>query len=106
MILAQDEHGTAQRAVPVVAIFGRGGAGKSSLAVRVAHELNDHFTDGVLHAALQQPPTPERTGAQVARFLRALGAPGTALPDDLGERSELYRTWLAGRRVLVVLDDA
>ena len=87
--------GTPGHALPVVAISGRGGVGKSSLAVRVAHEVAGRFPDGQLYADL-------RDGDPLARFLRALGV---AVPDTADERAALYRTTLAGRRVLVVLDD-
>jgi DNA-binding SARP family transcriptional activator len=81
-------------ALPVVAISGRGGVGKSSLAIRVAHELAEHFPDGQLYA--------DRPDGDPARFLRALGR---AVPDTPDERAALYRSTLAGKRVLVVLDD-
>ncbi|TDV47890.1 DNA-binding SARP family transcriptional activator [Actinophytocola oryzae] len=87
--------------MPVVAISGRGGVGKSSLAVRVAHELAEHFPDGQLYADLRDTSPP----GQVARFLRALGIAGRAVPETLDERAALYRSTLSGKRVLVVLDD-
>lgn len=90
-------------AVPVVAISGRGGVGKSSLAVRVAHEVAAHFPDGQLYADMRDgdgDPT-----SQLARFLRALGIAGRAVPEPLDERAALYRSTLADKRVLVVLDD-
>ena len=92
-------------AMLIVALSGQGGVGKSSLAVRVAHALSEHFTDGVLYAELRAATDPSRTGARLARFLRALGVPGAAIPDDEDERGELYRSCLADKRVLVVLDD-
>lgn len=93
-------------ALPIIAISGKGGVGKSSLAIRAAHELSDHFPDGHLYADMQAPNGDNRTATVLARFLRALGVPGTAVPEDLEERAELYRSELAGKRVLVVLDDA
>jgi DNA-binding SARP family transcriptional activator len=88
-------------AVPIVAISGRGGVGKSSLAVRVAHELAEHFPDGQLYAG----DGDRDPAALLARFLRALGIAGRAVPETLDERAALYRSTLAGKRVLVVLDD-
>jgi DNA-binding SARP family transcriptional activator len=100
-------------AMPIVGISGRGGVGKSALAIRAAHELHDVFCDGALYAEfqgplpgpLQGPPDDARTASQLARFLRALGVAGNMIPDSLDERIDLYRTSLATRRVLVVLDD-
>jgi DNA-binding SARP family transcriptional activator len=91
-------------AVPIVAISGRGGVGKSALAIHAAHELGQHFPDGHLYVDLHAPESDDRTPALLARFLRALGVPATSVPDGADERAELYRSRLAGRRVLVVLD--
>jgi DNA-binding SARP family transcriptional activator len=107
--LLTERHGpeTSGFAVPVVAISGRGGVGKSSLAIRVAHELAEHFPDGQLYADLGAPDGDENGQAgQLARFLRALGIAGRAVPATLDERAALYRSVLAGKRVLVVLDEA
>jgi DNA-binding SARP family transcriptional activator len=92
-------------AMRIVALSGRGGVGKSTLAIRVAHTLSDRFDDGILYAELQGSTSRDRTSAQLARFLRALGVAGPAIPDDLDERGELYRSCLADKRILVVLDD-
>ncbi|MGL5859406.1 MAG: AfsR/SARP family transcriptional regulator [Angustibacter sp.] len=92
-------------AVPVMAISGKGGVGKSSLAVRVAHEVTDRFPDGQLYADLRTHSGDGSTARLLARFLRSLGVPGTAIPDDLDERVELYRSTVSGKRLLVVLDD-
>jgi DNA-binding SARP family transcriptional activator len=95
----------APHAVRVVAISGRGGVGKSTLAIRVAHEVSDLFPDGHLYADLQRPHGEEQTSRLLARFLRALGIAGSAIPDDTEERAQLYRSVLADKRLLVVLDD-
>jgi tetratricopeptide (TPR) repeat protein len=91
----------------VVTISGPGGTGKTALAVQVAHRLRSTYADGQLFAALAgvraQPADP---AIVLGRFLRALGVPATAVPDDPEERAELYRSLLAERRILVVLDDA
>lgn len=92
-------------AVPVVAISGRGGVGKSSLAIRVAHELSEHFPDGQLYADLRTADSDDEQAGQLARFLRALGIAGRAVPATLDERAALYRSMLADKRVLVVLDE-
>jgi DNA-binding SARP family transcriptional activator len=98
---------TPQLAVPVVVITGQGGVGKTSLAVHVAHRLTRQFEDGQLFADLHGFGARPASPAQVLeRFLRALGVPHSQIPEGLDERAEAYRNLLAGRRVLVVLDDA
>ncbi|MDP9795731.1 DNA-binding SARP family transcriptional activator [Catenuloplanes nepalensis] len=86
---------------------GMAGVGKSTLAVRVAHEVAELFPDGCLYADLQRTdgtatPLPQVLG----RFLRAMGVPGESLPHDQQERADQFRTLLAGRRVLIVADNA
>ncbi|HEX6969748.1 MAG TPA: BTAD domain-containing putative transcriptional regulator [Micromonosporaceae bacterium] len=93
-------------AIPIVAISGQGGVGKSSLAVRAAHELVSEYPDGQLYADMRSSGVDGGAARQLARFLRALGVSGKLMPDDPEERAELYRSRLANRRVLVVLDDA
>jgi DNA-binding SARP family transcriptional activator len=92
-------------AMPIVAVSGPGGVGKSSMVVRAAHELVEEYPDGQLYADLRTSGVDDGASRQLARFLRALGVPGTSVPDDPLERAELYRSKLANRRVLVVLDD-
>src|SRR5439155_912592 len=83
------------------------GIGKTALALAAAHLVLDAYPDGQLHADLRGThDAPATSHAVVGRFLRALGVPGPEVPDDPDERLASYRTALAGRRVLVVLDDA
>lgn len=95
------------RPVKIVVITGRGGIGKTALAIHLAHQLQDEFPDGQLYAELHggtgEPADPAH---MLERFLRAFGVTGAALPASLEERAELYRSRLADRRVLIVLDDA
>ena len=93
--------------VPVVALSGPPGVGKTAFAVHVAHLLSRRFPDGQLFMDLGgaegQPVGP----AQVhGAFLRALGVANAAVPHDDVERAAAYRASLTGRRVLVVLDNA
>jgi DNA-binding SARP family transcriptional activator/tetratricopeptide (TPR) repeat protein len=92
-------------AMRIVAISGKGGVGKSCLAIRAAHALSDQFPDGHLYADLGGPNGMDRTPMVLARFLRALGVLGKNVPDDRQERAEMYRTRIAGKRMLIVLDD-
>ncbi|MFI5886947.1 AfsR/SARP family transcriptional regulator [Streptomyces sp. NPDC051554] len=96
------------RATGIVVVTGFSGIGKSTFAARVAHRLAEsHFPDGQLYCQLRggraDPVDPREV---LGRFLRALGLPGPAIPDSLEERGEVYRSMLAARRILVVLDDA
>ncbi|MFJ5992853.1 BTAD domain-containing putative transcriptional regulator [Lentzea sp. NPDC092896] len=92
-------------AVQIVA--GPGGCGKSALTVRAAHEAAASFPDGQLYAELRgTSDLPATAGEVLGRFLTALGMDPAQLPESTQERQERYRTLVAGRRVLVVLDDA
>jgi len=92
----------------VIVLAGTAGAGKTALALRLANRLRDRFPDGQLFVNLHGydtgPPLAPRRALD--RFLRALGIVAQAVPTDLEERAELYRSLLAGRRMLVVLDNA
>jgi DNA-binding SARP family transcriptional activator len=98
----------ADEAAGIAVLLGPPGIGKSAAAVHIAQRLaEEHFPDGQLYCDLrgtsEAPLTPSRV---LGRFLRALGVPGQAIPDDLDERAVMYRGLLAARRVLIVLDDA
>lgn len=99
--------GGSRKAVGLAVITGKPGTGKSTLAVNVAHRLAEtRFPDGQLYCDLRGTGTPATAPEVLGRFLRALGIPGQLIPDSLDERAEMYRTRLASRRLLVVLDDA
>ncbi|MCG8917258.1 NB-ARC domain-containing protein [Actinokineospora sp. PR83] len=90
----------------VCGVHGNFGAGKSALAVNVAHQVRGEFPDGQLYADLRGSrsdtvPVPE----VLARFLRALGVSDSAMPADQAERSGLFRSLIDGKRILVLLDD-
>jgi DNA-binding SARP family transcriptional activator/tetratricopeptide (TPR) repeat protein len=92
--------------VPIVVLTGRGGVGKTNLALRAAHLLSESFPDGQLYAKLRDGIEPVVSTSRVLdRFLRAFRGP-SALPDTLEERAEMYRNLLAGKKVLIMLDDA
>jgi DNA-binding SARP family transcriptional activator len=92
---------------PIVVIVGKGGVGKTSLAVRASHDVAGHFPDGLLFADLHGGTSHMVGPSQVLeRYLRVLGVPAAQIPEGLDERAEVYRNLVAGRKVLVVLDDA
>jgi len=95
-------------AVLICAVAGTAGVGKTALAVHWAHRVADQFPDGQLYVDLRgyDPQRPLEPAEALARFLRALGVDGDQVPADEAELAARYRTMLAGRRMLVVLDNA
>ena len=91
----------------VITIDGPPGVGKSALAVHVAHQLCEHFPHAQLFADLRGD---EGAGLDptvvLHQFLRALGATSAELPSTIETAARAFRSRLAGRRVLVVLDNA
>jgi NB-ARC domain len=101
------DHGT-PAAVVISAIAGTAGMGKTSLAVHWAYRVRERFPDGELYVNLRgydpgPPVTPEQA---LDGFLRALDVPAEKIPHDVDAQAGLYRSLLAGRRMVVVLDNA
>src|SRR5215470_2755608 len=95
--------------VVISAIGGTAGVGKTALAVYWAHQVADRFPDGQLYVNLRgfDPGGSVMDPAEgVRRFLDALQVPPEQIPVDLDAQVALYRSQLAGRRMLVVLDNA
>ena len=94
-------------AVRIAVVAGAGGLGKTSLAVHAAHRVRRKFPDGQLYVdLLGADSNPLQAGDVLARFLRDLGMDGRDIPVDEDERAARYRTTLATRRMLIVLDNA
>jgi DNA-binding SARP family transcriptional activator len=94
-------------AVAVAVVAGAPGLGKTALAIHAAHALRPVFPDGQLYVSLlggSEQPVPAEDA--LARLLRDLGVDGTRVPPDAEERAAMYRTRLAERQMLIVLDDA
>ncbi|MGW8729338.1 AfsR/SARP family transcriptional regulator [Streptomyces sp. NPDC055808] len=95
------------RAVGVAVLTGLGGVGKSALAAAAAHRMRRSFPDGQLYADLRGADAEPADSADVlTHLLRSLGVAEGAVPDDAGQRGALFRSLLAGRRVLILLDNA
>jgi DNA-binding SARP family transcriptional activator/tetratricopeptide (TPR) repeat protein len=92
----------------VSAIAGIGGVGKTALAVHWAHQATLDFPDGQLYVNLRgfQPGEAMSAAEALSVLLRALDVAGDAIPPDADEAAALYRTTLAGQKVLVLLDNA
>jgi transcriptional regulator with XRE-family HTH domain len=95
--------------VVISAIDGMAGIGKTALAVHAAHRMAARFPDGQLfldlHGHTEGVPPVDAADA-LDRMLRALGVPGERIPEHLDDRAALYRSRLADRKVLVLLDNA
>jgi DNA-binding SARP family transcriptional activator len=97
------------QALMVAAIDGMAGIGKTALAVHAAHRLVDRFVDGQLFVDLHgftEGVSPVTPADALDSMLRGLGVPGEQIPHDPQARAALYRTRLATRRMLILLDNA
>lgn len=94
--------------VVITAIDGSAGIGKTSLALHWAHKVKTRFPDGHLHVNMRSfdPREPMDAGQALHDFLQALGVAPESIPAELDAKAALYRSVLADRRMLVVLDNA
>jgi tetratricopeptide (TPR) repeat protein len=96
-------------AVAISAIGGTAGVGKTALAVYWAHQAASRFPHGQLYVNLRGfdlSGTPATPAEAIRGFLDALGVPADRIPRGLDAQAGLYRSMLAGKQVLIVLDNA
>lgn len=101
---------SSEAAAPVLisAVSGTAGVGKTAVAIHWAHRVAERFTDGQLYVDLRgyDPDRPLTANEALAGFLRALGVANGDIPFETAERATMFRSLLAGRRVLILLDNA
>jgi tetratricopeptide (TPR) repeat protein len=99
---------TTSRALAITSIGGTAGIGKTSLALHWAHQVKDQFSDGQLYVDLLGfgPGEPLDPATVVQGFLAAFQVPKERIPHDVGAQAALYRSLVADRKVLVLLDNA
>ncbi|NUT02426.1 MAG: tetratricopeptide repeat protein [Hamadaea sp.] len=102
------ETGAPEQAMKIAVIGGTAGVGKTTLAVHWAHRVRARFPDGQLYVNLRgyDPEQPMATGDALARFLTALGLTGHNIPLGEEDRAARFRSEVAGKRMLIVLDNA
>ncbi|HEU4421180.1 MAG TPA: BTAD domain-containing putative transcriptional regulator [Pilimelia sp.] len=95
-------------AVPITVITGTAGVGKTALAVHWAHRVASRFPDGQLYVNLRgyDPGEPVDPAEALGKFLRALGMGQERVPATTEEAAGMYRSLIAGRRLLIMLDNA
>jgi DNA-binding SARP family transcriptional activator/tetratricopeptide (TPR) repeat protein len=106
--LLDDRDEPGPRPVAISTITGMAGIGKTALAVHWAHQVADRFPDGQLHVNLRGfDPTggPMTPAEAIGEFLEALQAPPQQVPASLAAQAGLYRSMVAGKRILVLLDN-
>jgi DNA-binding SARP family transcriptional activator/tetratricopeptide (TPR) repeat protein len=105
MLERAGEHGP--RTLVISAIAGMAGVGKTALAMHWAHQVAERFPDGQLHVNLRgyDPGQPVSAADALAGFLRSLGVAEQDIPAEAGERAARYRSLLAGRRILIMIDN-
>jgi DNA-binding SARP family transcriptional activator len=90
---------------PIAVISGAPGTGKTSLAVRLGHQVRESFPDGQIYLDMHGATQPRDPAAALTDLLLSLNLPDFAIPTDPERRSAMLRSELASRRVLIILDD-
>lgn len=93
-----------RRLARVLHVTGQGGVGKSTFALRLAHDIRDGFPDGQLYTDLRAGPYGGSVNQALASFLRSLGIDNRRIPEEPNERAAMFRSLVADKRILVVLD--
>ncbi|WP_405698015.1 BTAD domain-containing putative transcriptional regulator [Streptomyces sp. NBC_01185] len=109
LLPALKDHGGPSGTVVISAIGGAAGIGKTALAVHWAHLVRDRFPDGQLCVNLHgfdHDRLPLEPGEALEQLLRGLGLTASEIPPDLEAQSRILRSLSAGRRLLVLLDNA
>ncbi|MFD7654653.1 ATP-binding protein [Actinosynnema sp. NPDC059797] len=108
LLLASTEGAPRTAAAVISAVSGTAGVGKTAFATHWAHRVRDRFPDGQLYLNLRGygPDRPMQAAEALAGLLRSLGVPNSDIPHDPDERAARFRSLAAGRRMLVVLDNA
>lgn len=106
--LLDDSAGAGSTAVVISALSGTAGIGKTALAAHWAHRVADRFPDGQLYLNLRgyDPDHPVQPAEALEALLRQLGVDGAAIPSLIADRAARLRTLLAGKRALLLLDNA
>ncbi|MFC8074339.1 ATP-binding protein [Streptomyces sp. NPDC057307] len=104
----EDGEGGAPVVVSVCVVAGTAGAGKTSFVLHWAHQVREHFPDGQLYVNLRgyDPGQPLSAHEALRGFLSALGVHADSVPQELDAAAALYRSLLADRTMLIILDNA